>query len=146
MEKLFNHLVNNDSSQSRETRPEDRETLLPNSNAFSRYEKHSRTTPSWIKALIITISLLAATAFGAWFGRQWPINLDSTCTRHVSRYCKHPWDMYPALVQQLIRKQQPLLSRTLIFRTTRSDSTAHFSRKMCFGKMLDQWWMRHGNH
>ena len=89
MEKLYSRLADKEPRYIHESQPEDHETLLSDTSNSFTYVEPSRGTPPWAKALAIVLSFFAATVFGALVGRRWPSDLDSTCTRHVSRYCKH---------------------------------------------------------
>jgi hypothetical protein len=78
---------------------EDSKSLMSDPSSSLESISYMRPVPKnrlpWLAPLLLVVSSFLACALGFWIGRRLPINLDSICTKHVSKYCMyHPVEIH----------------------------------------------------
>jgi hypothetical protein len=75
--------------------PEEEENKSLMSDPSSSLESISYTRPGprspslWLASMLLLVSSILTCILGLWIGRRFPNNLDATCTKHVSKYCRY---------------------------------------------------------
>jgi Mycotoxin biosynthesis protein UstYa len=70
---------------------DDTETFLSSSEKSERYSTPpNRTLSPYVIAISLLLASVATITLGFCVGQRFPSDLDETCTRHTSKYCRFP--------------------------------------------------------